>query len=90
MSLKTPTAQTTDAEMSDVMTRTRRRRASEAAAAEPLDSTVELSEHPREPRLNRIARRAHAIYEERGGEHGKTMEDWLQAEREIDATESER
>ena len=43
-----------------------------------------------ESRLNRIARRAHEIYEARGGEHGKAMEDWLQAEREIDATESER
>jgi len=38
-----------------------------------------------ESRLNRIARRAHEIYEARGGEHGKAMEDWLQAEREIDA-----
>ena len=40
---------------------------------------------PSEPRMNRIARRAHEIYEARGGEHGKAMEDWLQAEREIDA-----
>jgi hypothetical protein len=35
--------------------------------------------------MNRIARRAHEIYEARGGQHGKAMEDWLQAEREIDA-----
>ena len=40
---------------------------------------------PTESRLNRIARRAHEIYEARGGEHGKAMEDWLQAERDIDA-----
>jgi Protein of unknown function (DUF2934) len=40
---------------------------------------------PSEPRLNRIAQRAHEIYEARGGEHGKAVEDWLQAEREIDA-----
>ena len=40
---------------------------------------------PSESRLNRIARRAHEIYEARGGQHGKAMEDWLQAEREIDA-----
>ena len=39
----------------------------------------------REPRLARIARRAHEIYERRGGAHGKDLEDWLQAEREIDA-----
>jgi Protein of unknown function (DUF2934) len=35
--------------------------------------------------MARIARRAHEIYEARGGEHGKALEDWLQAEREIDA-----
>jgi hypothetical protein len=35
--------------------------------------------------MERIARRAHEIYEARGGEHGKAIEDWLQAEREIDA-----
>ena len=38
-----------------------------------------------ESRMNRIARRAHEIYEARGGAHGKALEDWLQAEREIDA-----
>jgi hypothetical protein len=38
-----------------------------------------------EPRITRIARRAHEIYEARGGADGKALEDWLQAEREIDA-----
>jgi hypothetical protein len=38
-----------------------------------------------ESRMNRIARRAHEIYEGRGGEHGQAVEDWLRAEREIDA-----
>ena len=38
-----------------------------------------------ESRMSRIVRRAHEIYEARGGEHGKALEDWLQAEREIDA-----
>jgi hypothetical protein len=38
-----------------------------------------------ESRISRIARRAHEIYLARGGEHGKALEDWLQAEREIDA-----
>ena len=45
----------------------------------------EAVRQPDEPRMNRIARRAHEIYEARGGEHGKAMEDWLQAEREVDA-----
>jgi Protein of unknown function (DUF2934) len=39
---------------------------------------------PDESRIERIARRAHEIYEARGGQHGKAMEDWLTAEREID------
>jgi hypothetical protein len=41
--------------------------------------------HAKESRMDRIARRAHEIYEARGGEHGRALEDWLQAEREIDA-----
>jgi len=39
---------------------------------------------PAESRLNRIAKRAHEIYQARGGQHGKALEDWLAAEREID------
>ena len=38
-----------------------------------------------ESRLDRIARRARQLYEARGGEHGRDLEDWLAAEREIDA-----
>ena len=30
-----------------------------------------------------IARRAHEIYVQRGGENGKDVEDWLRAEKEI-------
>lgn len=39
----------------------------------------------REARLERIARRARELYEARGGEHGRDLDDWLAAEREIDA-----
>jgi hypothetical protein len=39
----------------------------------------------RESRLDRIARRARELYEARGGEHGRDLDDWLTAEREIDA-----
>lgn len=35
-------------------------------------------------RLDRISQRAYEIYERRGGGNGREMEDWLQAEREID------
>lgn len=39
---------------------------------------------PDRSRLTRIAERAHQIYEARGGQHGRSLDDWLQAEREID------
>ncbi len=31
----------------------------------------------------RISRRAYQRFEERGGEHGRDMDDWLEAEREL-------
>ena len=30
-----------------------------------------------------IARRAHELYLERGGEHGKDVEDWVRADKEL-------
>jgi hypothetical protein len=36
-----------------------------------------------EPTHQDIARRAYQLYEERGGEHGRDLEDWFQAEREL-------
>jgi hypothetical protein len=52
----------------------------------PVPSAASRSTaEPREPRLERIARRAHEIYEARGGQHGRDLDDWLRAEREIDA-----
>ena len=38
---------------------------------------------PRELSTEEIARRAHELYVQRGGEHGKDVEDWLRAEREL-------
>ena len=37
----------------------------------------------REPSTEEIARRAHELYVQRGGEHGKDVEDWLAAEEEL-------
>lgn len=37
----------------------------------------------REPSGEEIARRAHELYLERGGEHGKDVEDWVRAEKEL-------
>ena len=52
----------------------------------PLEVMETSSVDPpqQESRMNQIARRAHEIYEARGGNHGKALEDWLQAEREVD------
>ena len=38
-----------------------------------------------ESRLERISQRAYALYERRNGEGGSAEDDWLRAEREIDA-----
>jgi hypothetical protein len=35
----------------------------------------------REPSGEEIARRAHELYLQRGGEHGKDVEDWVRAEK---------
>jgi hypothetical protein len=32
---------------------------------------------------NEIARRAYKLYERRGGEHGRDLDDWLDAENEL-------
>ena len=37
----------------------------------------------RKPSGEEIARRAHELYLQRGGEHGKDVQDWLRAEREL-------
>jgi hypothetical protein len=34
---------------------------------------------------NTIARRAYELYEKRGREHGRDLDDWLQAKRELQA-----
>jgi hypothetical protein len=47
--------------------------------------TAQASQSNDESRMTKIARRAHEIYQARGGEHGKALDDWLQAEREVDA-----
>jgi hypothetical protein len=37
----------------------------------------------RDPSGEEIARRAHELYLQRGGEHGKDVEDWVRAEKEL-------
>jgi hypothetical protein len=47
-------------------------------------STDEPNPLRAESRMSRIAKRAHEIYEAYGGQDGKAIEHWLQAESEID------
>ena len=37
----------------------------------------------REPSGEEIARRAHELYLQRGGEHGRDVEDWVRAAKEL-------
>jgi Protein of unknown function (DUF2934) len=53
--------------------------------SDATDTTANAGKQPPPSRLARIAKRAHEIYDARGGQDGKDMDDWLQAEREIDA-----
>jgi hypothetical protein len=55
----------------------------------PSESAPDLVDRRQESRMNRIARRAHEIYISRGGEHGKALQDWLEAERQIDGEDSQ-
>ena len=61
-------------------------RVGDSPHVESFDATRggESAPDPPESRMNRIAKRAHEIYEARGGQHGTAMEDWLTAERQID------
>jgi len=58
-------------------------RESAGAAMTPPDSPVQTPTLP-ESRMDRISQRAYEIYQRRGGQGGHEMDDWLQAEREID------
>jgi hypothetical protein len=65
-------------------------RSAAGTSTQPASDNVLTQSSPpadeyRESRVFRIARRAHEIYEERGGTHGADLDDWLQAEREVDA-----
>jgi hypothetical protein len=70
------------------MERTRRTRQDPEA---PAETTGDVSAVPDassagigSEREGRIARRAYERFEERGGEHGHDLEDWLESERELE------
>lgn len=70
----------------------RRRRNDRSREAQPVvigdgpagvGSNVEGLSHGSIAATDRIARRAYERFEERGGGHGRDIEDWLEAEREL-------
>ncbi len=55
-----------------------------AAAQEPLDTArMTLRDADTMPSPEAIARRAYEMYQQRGCAHGRDLEDWLRAEREL-------
>ena len=72
---KRPTA-STKASDSDtpVQPKARKKKAAPAPASAPAGP---------EPTLDDIRRRAYERYQERGGNHGKHFDDWLEAEKEL-------
>ena len=55
------------------------------AVANMTETQPSISSPTVPSRMERIAERAYAIYQRRGGEDGSSLDDWLQAEREVDA-----
>jgi hypothetical protein len=46
-------------------------------------STTESTPPSTEPSVDEIRRRAYERYQERGGNHGRHFDDWLEAEKEL-------
>ena len=66
---------------------------SKAELSGSTDQMQRSAEEERDPSLHsaleqEIRRRAYELYVERGGEPGRDIEDWLQAERELTADDS--
>ena len=53
------------------------------SAKVPTDGSANVTEHD-------IVRCAYDLYEQRGGEHGHDVDDWLQTERELRASSTTR
>jgi hypothetical protein len=72
---KRPTAPTKASDPDKpVQPKARKKKATPAPASAPAG---------REPTVDDIRRRAYERYQERGGNHGKHFDDWLEAEKEL-------
>jgi serine phosphatase RsbU (regulator of sigma subunit) len=56
---------------------------SETAEPERKTSNVSADDLAEAQRAERIARRAYERFQTRGGQHGRDLEDWFEAEREL-------
>ena len=66
-------------------------KARNSESSEAVEPGAEAQEQDRlldSTREEKIRRRAYEIYQERGGEPGHDLADWLQAERELTADQS--
>jgi hypothetical protein len=54
-----------------------------SATVLPIESQTSRAARPYKIAESEIARRAFEIYCQRGAQHGRDMDDWLQAEREL-------
>jgi hypothetical protein len=73
-----------DAQEGERMPTPRRRRKDPEVAAIANDASRRPVESvTRAPSHDAIARRAYELYRQRGSEHGRDWDDWLQAEREL-------
>ncbi|HXY25864.1 MAG TPA: DUF2934 domain-containing protein [Candidatus Acidoferrum sp.] len=55
----------------------------QALVAERKEKAAEIGKGKKRPSEQEIAARAHELFEARGGENGRDLDDWLQAEREL-------
>ena len=69
-------AASTKAPNPDAPARPRARKTKAAPAAESAHSSAE-------PSVDEIRRRAYERYQQRGGNHGRHFDDWVEAEREL-------
>jgi len=55
----------------------------QALVAERKEKAAETGKGKKRPSAQEIAARAHELFESRGGENGRDLDDWLQAEQEL-------
>lgn len=76
-------AKTTKSEPKAKATKAKSTKASAKAGGDTAAKSRSRAKKQAEPSREDIARRAHQLFEERGGHHGYHNQDWEQAEREL-------